>query len=581
MATITGLTADRMLEIEAASVVDGDIVGNDLVLARHDGSIINAGNVRGPAGPTGPMGSALAVLSAAPVLEIGQVGQIRAGRQLSPSDFTNMGLNAPVGLWNLSNANDSSGNARNLSNKGTVPFTSGINGAATTAAQFVGSTGQVLYIPDTGAADPFRLKTGSIGCWFRTGRRGVSQAMMGKWDENVAGRRGISFLVSTTNTAALSLSADGALGTVVSIAGVTDLADDRWHFVVGTWDGSKLRLYVDGVLEGGPTTFNGPLFGSVAPFTIGGLTGDSVTATAYVFYGRVDEAFMTMDVLSLEEIRNLMSASIPHALGAVPSSIRTAVRRKRRGAALATTDFPAQPLRLYNFTNGNLIDQGSQNVPLTLTAGVNTDIAGADGASLGGGKYLNGSSAFKSSDAGLPSALTPRSYGVWFKITVAGNFQMMAWGGATTGCILRTNVSGMLGSDNGTDLLGFRVVVTDGVWHHAVVVEDNAAADGAKRKLYLDGKLSDITLVMQSVTLLGANGFRIGDTWQGSLSRPFVYGGVLTADQVRALYNVGSQALAPKPRDEADYVEAVELSRLLGIFNAVEGSDALDLAVMG
>src|SRR3954466_8854787 len=160
MATITGLTAERMLEIEAASVVDGDVVGNDLILARKDGSIINAGNVRGPAGPTGPMGSALAVVTAQQLLDVGQAGQIRAGRVLTPGDFTNMGLSAPLGLWNLSNLNDSSGNTRNLTNKGSVTFDTGISGAASEAAVFTGSTAQALYIVDTGAADPFRIRTG-------------------------------------------------------------------------------------------------------------------------------------------------------------------------------------------------------------------------------------------------------------------------------------------------------------------------------------------------------------------------------------------------------------------------------------
>lgn len=57
MATVTGLTAARMLDIEAASVVDGDIVGDDLILTKHDGSTIDAGNVRGPAGVAGPIGA--------------------------------------------------------------------------------------------------------------------------------------------------------------------------------------------------------------------------------------------------------------------------------------------------------------------------------------------------------------------------------------------------------------------------------------------------------------------------------------------------------------------------------------------
>lgn len=53
MSTVTGFTAARMLAIENASVVDGDVVGNDLVLTTHGGSTINAGNVRGPTGPAG------------------------------------------------------------------------------------------------------------------------------------------------------------------------------------------------------------------------------------------------------------------------------------------------------------------------------------------------------------------------------------------------------------------------------------------------------------------------------------------------------------------------------------------------
>lgn len=53
MAEITGFTADRMLAIEDASIVDGNVVGDDLILVKHDGTPINAGNVRGETGATG------------------------------------------------------------------------------------------------------------------------------------------------------------------------------------------------------------------------------------------------------------------------------------------------------------------------------------------------------------------------------------------------------------------------------------------------------------------------------------------------------------------------------------------------
>jgi microcystin-dependent protein len=58
MATVTGLTAARMLEIEGESIVSGEIVSGDLILTKHDGTTINAGPVIGPIGLTGPVGPA-------------------------------------------------------------------------------------------------------------------------------------------------------------------------------------------------------------------------------------------------------------------------------------------------------------------------------------------------------------------------------------------------------------------------------------------------------------------------------------------------------------------------------------------
>jgi microcystin-dependent protein len=56
MATVTGLTAERMLEIEGASVVDGEIIGDHLILTKFDGTTIDTGAL--PPGPTGPQGPA-------------------------------------------------------------------------------------------------------------------------------------------------------------------------------------------------------------------------------------------------------------------------------------------------------------------------------------------------------------------------------------------------------------------------------------------------------------------------------------------------------------------------------------------
>lgn len=58
MATVTGLTVDRMLAIEAASVVSGEVnVSGDLILTNHSGANFNAGHVAGAPGATGTPGS--------------------------------------------------------------------------------------------------------------------------------------------------------------------------------------------------------------------------------------------------------------------------------------------------------------------------------------------------------------------------------------------------------------------------------------------------------------------------------------------------------------------------------------------
>jgi hypothetical protein len=518
--------------------------------------------------------------------EVGVSGQLRAGHTLAATDFTNQGLAVPLGLWNLSDLTDASGNGRALTNKGSVPFGVGINGAATTAAVFAGSTGQALYISDTGAADPFRIKTGSFGCWFRTAKRGVDQMPMGKWRVSVAQRAWL-LTVNTNNVAQTITSGDGTAQVIMP--GTTDVCDDRWHFVVASVDGTAVRLYVDGALDA-KVLASGALFGSSAPLDIGGYDADGSTATGGPFYGRVDEAFVTSDVLTEDQVRNLYAARIAHTLAVTPGDVRILVRRRRRGGPLATTDFPTTPVRLHNFTAGALTDQGTGGVALAPVGGGSiVAVSGADGALNGGQSFSGAHTGLGATDAGLPAALTARSYGLWFK-GVAATQGLLSWGNAsgtnsdaiwlvtTTGLI--TSRSSGASADDISGPYGL-----DGLWHHVVVVADNAAADGVKRKLYVDGRLVGGSTVLNSITLTGANHFRVGAFCDGSfpftgqIDGAFVYSGALTGEQVRALYSKGSQELAPSPKDATDHVEAVTSTDLLAVLDTIESSDSVDLLV--
>jgi hypothetical protein len=283
MATVTGMTADRMKQIEAQSVIDGDVVGDNLILTQHDGTQINAGSVRGPKGDQGPVGEDTAILSAASILDVGMNGQIRAGRQLTAADFTNMGLSAPIGLWNLSDLTDASGHGRALLNKGAVPLTTGINGKANTAAQFKADASQALYIPDSGAADPFRIKMGSWGCWFKQPTQPSPAGnlnLMGKLG-TVAGTYSF-WLQQQPGSFTSNISFDGTGATAART--YSNVWDNRWHFVVSTYDGCTLRLYMDGVLADA-IAGSGPLFSSSGPFNIGAYGADSSTSAIIPFNG--------------------------------------------------------------------------------------------------------------------------------------------------------------------------------------------------------------------------------------------------------------------------------------------------------
>jgi hypothetical protein len=586
MTTVTGLTADRMLAIEGASVVDGDVDGSgNLILTKHDGSQINAGKVTGPPGPQGPIGSMLSVLSAAGILDTGLSSQIRAGRQLSPADFANIGLNPPTSLWNLSDLSDASGNGRALSNKGAVPFVSGINGTANTAAQFAGSVAQALYIADAGAADPFRIRGGSVGAWARTAKRGTFQMLVDKY--GTANQQVFSLYIHSSNIATWGPCPDGSNNGYV-VSGISDVTDDRWHFIVGTTDGSISKIYVDGVLEAQASIVS-PLFPGSSPLNIGSRAADSATAGVFPHFGRIDEAFVTQDVLSEDQVRALYCAKIAHTLGAVPSRVALNVRRRKKGGALAVADFSTQPLRLHNFSAMSFGDQGSNNQTLVPNpgSGAINSASGADGTNNNAVNFYGAHAGLGATSTGLPAGLTPRSYGCWFKSAAIAACTIMGWGSAPLGTAdARFGMSsGQIFFTNGSDAPAGGPIANDGQWHYVIVVEDNTAVDGVKRKLYYDGRVALESTVMNAVTPGGANTFRIGaatdggQPYTGQIDAAFVCDYALTADQVKSLYAKGTQALSPSPKNVGDHIEGMDVTNLYATFDSLDSQHQVDLAV--
>jgi hypothetical protein len=73
--------------------------------------------------------------------------------------------------------------------------------------------------------------------------------------------------------------------------GVTTVTANAWHHVAGVFDGSQIRVYLDGVLDGSVSTTNGPASGTSV------LNIGKSTYTTYYFAGLIDEVRLSAAAL--------------------------------------------------------------------------------------------------------------------------------------------------------------------------------------------------------------------------------------------------------------------------------------------
>jgi hypothetical protein len=76
--------------------------------------------------------------------------------------------------------------------------------------------------------------------------------------------------------------------------------DNVWHHIVGTYDGTTISIYADGLLQATSTTKTGTqVTNSTSDFQVGARTD----ATANYWNGSIDEPFVTATALSADDIR--------------------------------------------------------------------------------------------------------------------------------------------------------------------------------------------------------------------------------------------------------------------------------------
>lgn len=301
------------------------------------------------------------------------------------------------------------------------------------------------------------------------------------------------------------------------------------HMVTGTWDGTTLSCYVDGVLTNSATPGAATIPASGTSFGISGVSGGSYLTGSFQQAGFWPHAMSAKEVTGLY---NLGATDYVTLVKRTPGLIRY-----YRLDDTTTTARDASP----SAVDGSYVAPYTQSQPGLIIDPDSCTKFGSDG-------YVNVPT------TGLPTGNAAFSLLAWFKTTPNGANQiLMEMGSAATTSgahlwITSGNLfaCGLYGS--GHDLVSTSTV-TDNLPHQGAMTWDGTTA-----RLYLDGvqitssaTLGPATLTYGS-TFLGRN--ILGDgPLAGLLDEVQIYNTALTATQIAANYTTGTTAFAAIAND--------------------------------
>jgi Concanavalin A-like lectin/glucanases superfamily len=248
---------------------------------------------------------------------VGVAAALAAFAITGSSAAANSGL---VGQWHFDEgsglaAHDSSGN----NNTGTLVAAPGfavpgwIPGRFGTALSFNGDDG--VQIAQSSVLEP--QPQVSVSAWVKSvGSPGAYRYIVGK---GANGCDSSSYALYTGANGGLSFYISNGHASATADYGLSPQAtggvwDGTWHLVVGTYDGSILRLYVDGVEVGSGTPFSGPIDYTRARSTdlfIGDYPPQPPPCEAGGFSGAIDEVNAWSFAVSPDVVNSLYQPPPP------------------------------------------------------------------------------------------------------------------------------------------------------------------------------------------------------------------------------------------------------------------------------
>lgn len=196
------------------------------------------------------------------------------------------------------------------------------------AVNLDGGDDRVVVEPRVAPTPPLGLEAFTLATWFRrtgngvtvsTGTGGiVAEPLIAKGRDNDADGvlSDINYFLGLTQSAGnWVLAADfeehvstANPGTNHPLTGGTAVTDNVWHHAAASYDGTTLRLYLDGNLEGSLVVGRTPNWESTQRTTLGATVSESGSA-AGGFEGQLDEAYIFDGPLAAAELAALIASN--------------------------------------------------------------------------------------------------------------------------------------------------------------------------------------------------------------------------------------------------------------------------------
>jgi hypothetical protein len=227
---------------------------------------------------------------------------IDGGPGVNTLDYSNPGVYPGLVSWHRAEGDptDSAGGLHGTMQNG-ASFDVGRIGRS---FSFDGIDDHVL-VANAPALEP---QTVSVEVWVKASYPGgTNRYLVAK---GARGEVAASYALYTGSSGGLSMYISNESGYVESPVAGSDVWDGNWHHVVGTYDGSFVRLYVDGteVGSGQPSNLN---IGYGLPTSNDLFIGSYLGSPTYSFNGLVDEASVYNRALSPLEVYDLYTNGKP------------------------------------------------------------------------------------------------------------------------------------------------------------------------------------------------------------------------------------------------------------------------------